>query len=338
MADQKLRELTETTTPESTDLAYLVVDPDGTPLDRKVEIGTLLGNLGAWQNLIKNSPGQIYGAGKDGAEPEWWDDSGSATITDEDTAGEGIADSKGERVFKVVTVADDHYGYQSLTFSDESLLDAGVTVVSFSCWVYCANANMASIGIYGTNLGLEESAQVGAGAWELLTVENITLDAADTAIQVRLIVDTGTAYFGMPMLNIGSCALPWKARQELFVAREPTWVLSDASSGDVAWSDLDFTATSHNLATGISVIVKCSETDGSIGSSVSVGHHSDITGADGEACGAQSRISTATGYAAGHHAFIRCNDTQNIRYTVAEADADSDVRAYIGITGYWRWE
>ena len=85
MADQKLRELTETTTPVSTDLAYLVVDPGGTPLDRKVEIGTLLGNLGAWANLAKNSPGQIT---VDGAEPQWWDASGSATLTDEDAAGE----------------------------------------------------------------------------------------------------------------------------------------------------------------------------------------------------------------------------------------------------------
>ena len=66
MADQKLRELTATTTPVSTDLVYLVIDPDGTPLDRKVEIGTLLGLLGAWVNLAMNSPGQIYGAGKDG--------------------------------------------------------------------------------------------------------------------------------------------------------------------------------------------------------------------------------------------------------------------------------
>ena len=82
MADQKLRELTEATSPVSTDLVYAVVDPSGTPLDRKIEVGTLLGNLGAWCNLAMNSPGQVYGAGKDGNEPEWWDDVASATITD----------------------------------------------------------------------------------------------------------------------------------------------------------------------------------------------------------------------------------------------------------------
>lgn len=166
MADQKLRELTETTTPVSTDLAYLVVDPDGTPLDRKVEVGTLLGNLGAWVNLAMNSPGQVYGAGKDGNEPEWWDDVANATITDEDCAGEAI-EEKTERCFKIVTTADDVYGYQTLTFANESLLDAGETVVSFSCWVWCDAATTASIGIYGTNLGLQESSQhTGGSSWE----------------------------------------------------------------------------------------------------------------------------------------------------------------------------
>lgn len=42
MADSKLADLTATTTPATTDLAYLVVDPAGTPLDRKVTVGNLL--------------------------------------------------------------------------------------------------------------------------------------------------------------------------------------------------------------------------------------------------------------------------------------------------------
>ena len=106
MADQKLRELTAITDSISTDIIYLVHDPGGTPVDRKIEIGSLLGNDGAWVNLVKNSPGQIYGAAKDGAEPEWWDDIADATITDEDAAGEGIPELT-ERVFKVEEVKVD---------------------------------------------------------------------------------------------------------------------------------------------------------------------------------------------------------------------------------------
>lgn len=41
MADQKLIDLTATTTPAATDLVYGVIDPGGTPLDRKAVIGNL---------------------------------------------------------------------------------------------------------------------------------------------------------------------------------------------------------------------------------------------------------------------------------------------------------
>jgi len=124
------------------------------------------------KNLVKNSPGQIM---RDGVLPQWWLASANCTFTDEDAAGEGIADIT-ERIYKAVTTADDKYGYQVFTFADEDLLDAGQTVVSISMKVYCAAANKASIGLYGTNLGLQESSQHSGGAtWETLTVEAKTL-------------------------------------------------------------------------------------------------------------------------------------------------------------------
>jgi hypothetical protein len=149
MPDQKLTELTATTAPLSTDLFYLAKDPSGVPLSRSVEGRYVFGSGGAAGNLIKNSPGQIV---VDGAEPQWWDDSGSATMTDEDAAGEGIPDIS-ERVFKVVTVLNDHYGYQTVTMADEERLDAGVTVVSLSAWVYCATGAKASIAINDRSQG-----------------------------------------------------------------------------------------------------------------------------------------------------------------------------------------
>ena len=129
MADTKVTGLSENTAPLSTDLAYLVDDPSGTPASNKITLANLLGMGYSGVNLICNSPGQIV---TDEAEPQWWDDVANAAITDEDTAGESIED-KTERVFKVVTSADDVYGLQTLTFANESLLDAGVTVVSASC-------------------------------------------------------------------------------------------------------------------------------------------------------------------------------------------------------------
>ena len=334
MADQKLRELTETTTPVSTDLAYLVVDPDGTPLDRKVEIGTLLGNLGACVNLAQNSPGQIYGGGIDGTEPQWWDDVANATITDEDAAGEGIEEMT-ERVFKVVTVADDVYGYQTLTFANESLLDAGETTVSFSCWVWCDAASTASIAIYGTNLGLQESDQhTGGSSWELLTVENQTLDAADTSIQLRLIVDTDTAYFTKPMLNPGSCAMPWMPRglAPYLVNR----VSQVNGTGDQAWADTDCTANTHPLAVKIDVQVYVTEPNGTPNSYVGINHASALTASDQDSV----RISCAVVGAAAYYfnnGTVMCDDSQIIRYHADEIDGDNDFVWNIRITGYWRW-
>ena len=43
MADQKLTELDEETSPAGTDLVYVVTDPDGTPTSKKVKIGNLPG-------------------------------------------------------------------------------------------------------------------------------------------------------------------------------------------------------------------------------------------------------------------------------------------------------
>lgn len=334
MADQELTDLTETTTPVSTDMAYLVIDPGGVPLDRKVEVGTLLGNLGAWVNLAMNSPGQIYGAGLDGATPQWWADGANATTTDEDTAGEGIPD-RTERVFKVVTTDDDSYGYQTLTFANESLLDAGQTVVSFSCWVYCASASVASIGIYGTNLGLQESSQhTGGASWELLTVENQTLDAADTSIQLRLICDTGTAYFTQPMLNPGSCSMPWLERGQKFV---PVAVnqLDLNTTGDVAWSDTDCTANTHPLATAMQIRMRIYEADGTVNSYFDVAHNDTIVGSDALICTAREYVIATNIYASTD--YVMCDDSQVIRYRVEEVDADNDVRATLTLTGYWRW-
>lgn len=59
MADQKLTDLTATTSPASTDLVYLVVDPAGSPLDRKVTVGNLRGP-GAILAHKSHSPASNY--------------------------------------------------------------------------------------------------------------------------------------------------------------------------------------------------------------------------------------------------------------------------------------
>lgn len=45
MADQKVTQLTEETTPTVDDLLYSIQDPAGTPADRKIQMGTLFGTM-----------------------------------------------------------------------------------------------------------------------------------------------------------------------------------------------------------------------------------------------------------------------------------------------------
>lgn len=283
------------------------------------------------KNLIKNSPGQIV---TDGAEPQWWDESSAnCTLTDEDTAGEGIVDIH-ERCFKCVTIADDEYGYQTFTLADEELLDAGVTVVSLGCWVYCGSADKASIGIYGANLGLEESDQAGAGAWQWLAIEGITLNAADASIQVRLIVDTDTAYFTMPQLNIGSRALPWRPRGTKYAQLGQTTQFDLNPTSDVAWSDTDCTANTDPLAAGIEGAIDVREPNGTGGSYHMI---NSAFGSDTYPYIAQVLVlGTAWSTYASYH--LTCSDSQVLRYSVVEHDNDNDVRARCFITGYWMWE
>jgi len=320
--------LTQMTAPLGTDVVPVIDDPAGTPASQYIEVGDLLGEFGV--NLAMNSPGQIV---TDGSEPQWWDDVANATITDEDTAGEGIAD-KFERCFKVVTIANDVYGYQTLTFADEALLDAGVTVVSFSCWVYCATGSKASIGIYGTNLGLQESSQVGAGAWTLLKVEDQTLNGADTSIELRLIVDTDTAWFACPMLGLGSKAPPWRPREIQFIPQEGANQLS-ATTGDVAWTDTDCTGNSDPLAIAMQLQMLIYEANGTINSNILISHDSALVGGDFGNFGAYVIVLDL--YSSENASYIMCDDSQVIRYSVVEMDADNDVSYIVRISGYWRW-
>jgi hypothetical protein len=337
MPNQRLTELTELTALTSDDLIYVVNDPSGTPASRKAEVGLLQsGTSGSYgPNIIKNSMGQIV---IDATIPQWWLETGNATSTLEDAVGEGIPDLT-EWVLKVVTISDDHHCYQVHTFADESLLDAGQTVVSFGCWVYATSANLASIAISGTNLGLQESSQhTGDSTWQWLSVNNITLDAGDTAIQTRCIVDTGTAYFTMPSLTVGPVARAWMPRGMIYTPMSSTVVLTD-TGGDQAFTDLDVSGWVDPLSTMIHVYMEINEPDGATGgSALRVGHSDDLIGVEAN----QQLVAFLTATGAFEfdvqNSFVMCNDSQVIRWSRNEQDADNDVAVIVRVIGVWRWE
>jgi hypothetical protein len=169
-----------------------------------------------------------------------------------------------------------------------------------------------------------------------LTVENITLNAADATIQVRLIVDTDTAWFTMPMFAVGPVAQPWTPRGFRHVPVLRVDQVNLAGTGDVAWSDTDCTANTDPLAIGIDVQSVAIEPNGLAGSTVDVGHDSALLGADSAFLSAKVYVVNISGTLDSN--MVRCDDGQIIRYKVNEVDADNDVTAIIRIYGYWMWE
>ena len=332
MADEKVTAMTPQTLVDPTDLLHTIDDVAGVPDNLSLTISLLMGggqNIG--RNMVKNSPGQIV---TDNAEPQWWADVANAVITDEDAAGEGI-EEKTERVFRVVTVADDVYGLQNYSYADEDLMDAGETVLSLGCWVWCDAAATASVAIYGDNLGLQESSQhSGGSSWEWLTVENQTLDGADTDLMIRLIVDTDTAYFTMPTLNVGPVARPWVARGLQYVAIQHADVINSGGLTDIPYSDVDFTATTDNLALMVQVGILFSET-GPSGSNVIFAHSDDVVGGDAEIVNEWIGTGNLRFHAANGILFV--SDGQVARYFLNEGDADSDITLVARTLGYWRW-
>lgn len=55
MANQKLTELTQVTTFSDTDIVYIVIDPGGNPVSRKITLGDLL------ENCLKVTGGVVSG-------------------------------------------------------------------------------------------------------------------------------------------------------------------------------------------------------------------------------------------------------------------------------------
>jgi len=150
-------------------------------------------------------------------------------------------------------------------------------------------------------------------------------------------VDTDTAWFTMPMLNTGSKSLPWRLRGWKYVAIPNVTHFDLNTTGDVAWSDTDCTANTDPLAVAIMGWAVVSEANGTAGSTVQIGHSDAVMGADNPVLVAVLPV-VGTNSAYQYGGPILCDDSQVIRYQVAEQDADSDVRARFIITGYWMWE
>lgn len=185
----------------------------------------------------------------DDAQPEWWEeDSANATLTEVDVAGESITETY-ERALKVVTTASNAYGYQQYTYADQPRLKSG-RQASVSVAVWCVGGATARIRLQASGGSLGASSSATAAAWTILTVEDKTLSG--TNVQLRLEVESGTAYFVPLGLRIGTTAptnemAPRGTRFRWLDASVSVKTLSGLGD-EAAWTDIDITANTSNLA------------------------------------------------------------------------------------------
>ena len=193
-------------------------------------------------NEVRNFP-SLENA--DNAQPEWWEESaGTATLTEVDLAGEGITESW-ERALKLVTTADVH-ALQTYTYADEKRLKSGKTV-SARVAVWAVGGVTARVRLQSTvgSLGVSTTT---AAAWTVLTVEGVVLDG--TAVDLRLEVNNGTAYFVPLAFGVGSSApneLPPRSLVYRNSITRPTVESLTGSTGK-ALADVDLTANTSALA------------------------------------------------------------------------------------------
>jgi len=181
----------------------------------------------------------------DGAQPEWWEESaGTATLTEEDVAGEGITETY-LRALKLVTTAD-VYAYQRYTYATEKRLKSG-RVISCTVAVWSVGETTAAIEV-ATSAGVKATATTTTAGWTIIRIENITLDG--TYLELRLKANNGTAYFVPLGLNIGPKAFALRPRglAYRFVDSPPAIKTLTGLGDEATWTDIDLTASTSALA------------------------------------------------------------------------------------------
>lgn len=179
------------------------------------------------------------------AKPEWWANGASATLTETTAALAGITATY-PRVLKVVTTAIQSFGHQLYTYTDEPRLAAAQPIVA-RCAVWAVAGASARI-VLQTSVGpLTQSIATTVAGWTILDTPAAILNG--TTLDLRLQVDTGTAYFVPLGLSVGTTPLALPPRQLVPQWADPANIVTLTGAVDPnVWTDLDITALTHPLA------------------------------------------------------------------------------------------
>jgi hypothetical protein len=219
---------------------------DGFTLNKGLNLtaGNLVGSSTlSFVNEVMNFPSLELA---DGAQPEWWEEQdGNITLTEEDVAGETITENYA-RCLKVVTIADHKYAYQRYTYANQPRLKAGLKCSALVA-VWSVSAASAVIRLTTSIPTTVASAETIVAGWTILEAKNLTLDG--TYVDLRLEVDTGTAYFVPLSVMVGSRALPLSPRGTMPRWADPVLLADLTGLGDPdAWTDVDCTSATSPIA------------------------------------------------------------------------------------------
>lgn len=189
----------------------------------------------------------------DDTQPYWWDEeNANITLTEVDVAGESITENYG-RALKVVTTGANEYAYQRFTYADEHRLKDG-RAVSLLVAVWSVSSAAARVRLrQSSGAALDVSSDVTTAAWNIVALENVTLDG--TYVQAEFEVDSGTAYFVPLGFHIGARAFPLRPRAERFRTVIGTRPLAFAGGGSspFAFTNADLSSVLPALSTRASL-------------------------------------------------------------------------------------
>ncbi len=264
----------------------------------------------------------------DNAQPEWWEVSANATLTEVDIAGEAGITETYARAHKVVTTADAKYSYQRYTYANEKRVKAGRALSAiFAVWAVGGKA--ARIRLQSSVGSLGVSADTTAAGWTILKVEGVTLDG--TYVEVRCEVDTGTAYFVPLGIHIGAKAIPLRPRALQYHATVANVnLVNDADPGG-AYADCDVTASTSSLAVMADICVTYGNATAAQ-KYLSLRRNGSAITYSGMVTGNPS--TSINGRARGT---VQLDDGQIFEYGTNAAAGDTE-HVWLDLAGWWEWE
>jgi hypothetical protein len=192
------------------------------------------------------------GFGQVAVRPQWFTETAGLTITKEDSLSE-VVGLGGDESFVIKCVSSGSganiYSYQQLGITDHWPLELArdkPLACSAGLWVYQkTTADTLKLRITGDVSGtIGNDSTTATDTWTLLKVENFTIGAGDTSINLEFATgsDSDTFYVAKPMVNVGPQLRPYEAPPVVtaHVAKSGAYDSSNPPSG--SWQNLDLSS------------------------------------------------------------------------------------------------